>query len=33
MLSSLEGDKHEFFPVAVKFKLVRSCPIFDITYT
>ena len=33
MLSSLRGDKHEFCLVVIKFKHVRSCPSFDITYT
>ena len=33
MLSSLRGEKHEFCLVVIKFKHVRSCPSFDITYT
>ena len=32
MLSSLIGDKHELCLVVIKFKHVRSCPSFDITY-
>ena len=30
---SFRGDKHELFVVVTKFKHVRSCPSFDITYT
>ena len=33
MLSSFIGDKREFCLVVIKFKHVRSCPSFDITYT
>ena len=33
MLSFLGCDKHEFCLVVIKFKHVRSCPSFDITYT
>ena len=33
MLSSFGDDKHEFCLVVIKFKHVRSCPSFDITYT
>ena len=33
MLSSIRGDKHEFCLVVIKFKHVRSCSSFDITYT
>ena len=33
MLSSFRGDKHEFCLVVIKFKHVRSCPCFDMTYT
>ena len=33
MLSSFEGDKDEFCLVVFKFKHVRSCPSFYITYT
>ena len=33
MLRSLRDDKHEFILTVVKFKHVRSCPSFDITYT
>ena len=33
MLSSFRGDRHEFSLVVIKFKYVRSCPSFDITYT
>ena len=33
MLSSFKGDKHELCLVVIKFKHVRSCQSFDITYT
>ena len=33
LLSSFRGDKHEFCLAVIKFKHVRSCPNFDITYT
>ena len=33
MLRSLRGDKHELCLTVIKFKHVRSCPSFDITYT
>ena len=33
MLSSFGGEKHKFYLVVVKLKHVRSCPVFDITYT
>ena len=33
MLGSFGSDKHEFCLVVIKFKHVRSCPSFDITYT
>ena len=33
MLGSFRADKHEFCLVVIKFKHVRSCPSFDITYT
>ena len=33
MLSSFGGDKHELCLVVIKFKHVRSCPSFDVTYT
>ena len=33
MLRSLRGDKQEFCLTVIKFKHVRSCPSFDITYT
>ena len=33
MPSSFGGDKREFCLVVIKFKHVRSCPSFDITYT
>ena len=33
MLSSFRGDKYELYLVVIKFKHVRSCPSFDITYT
>ena len=33
MLNSLKGDKHEFCLVVIKFRHVRSCPSFDITFT
>ena len=33
MLSSLRGDKHVFCLVVIKFKHVRSCPSFNITYS
>ena len=33
MLSSFGRDKHELRLVVIKFKHVRSCPIFDVTYT
>ena len=32
MLRSFRGDKHEFCLFVIKFKHVRSCPSFDITY-
>ena len=32
MLISLRGNKHEFCLVVIKYKHVRSCPSFDITY-
>ena len=32
MLSSFGGDNHEFCLVVIKFKHVRSCQSFDITY-
>ena len=32
MLSSFGCDKHEFCLVDDKFKYVRSCPSFDITF-
>ena len=32
MLSSFRGEKHEFCLVVIKFKYVRRCPSFDITY-
>ena len=33
MVISFRGDKYEFCLVVIKFKHVRSCPSFDITYT
>ena len=33
MFRSFRGDKHEFCLAVIKFKHVRSCPSFDITYT
>ena len=33
MHRSFRGDKHEFSLAVIKFKHVRSCPSFDITYT
>ena len=33
MHSSFRGDMHEFCLVVIKFKHVRTCPSFDITYT
>ena len=33
MLSSLGGDKHEFYLVDDKLKNVRCCPRFYITHT
>ena len=33
MLRSLRGDKHEFCLTVIKYRHVRSCPSFDITYT
>ena len=33
MSSSFRGENHEFCLVVNKFKHVRSCPSFDITYT
>ena len=32
MLSSFGGGKHEFCLVVIKFKHVRCCPSFNITY-
>ena len=32
MISSFRGDKDEFYLVVIKFKHVRSCPSFGITY-
>ena len=33
MLSSIRGDKHEFYLVVIKSNHVCSCPSFDITHT
>ena len=30
MPRSNRGDKHEFYLAVIRFKLVRSCPSFDI---
>ena len=32
MSSFIGGEKHELCLVVIKFKHVRSCPSFDITY-
>ena len=33
MFRSLRGDKDELCLAVIKFKHVRNCPSFDITYT